>query len=248
MQFDSQAGGLLVLVDPVRTSSAEAARIGRAAKAAGVRGLLIGSSFDGAAQTHEVARALRENAPGIPVALFPGSAMQLTDQVDLVLFLSLVSGRNPQYLIEEHVRAVPYLQQHPVATMSTAYILIDGGRVTSVESVTQTRPLPADKPELAAAHATAACLIGMQALYLDAGSGAERPVSAAVIRACRAAVAQRLLFVGGGIRTPAQARVARQAGADFVVIGTVVEEGPQGEGKRGGLGGGGLEAFVEATR
>ena len=102
-------------------------------------------SFDGAAQTHEVARALRENAPGLPVALFPGSAMQLTDQVDLVLFLSLVSGRNAQYLIEEHVRAVPFLQRHPVATLSTAYILIDGGRVTSVEAVSQTRPLPADR-------------------------------------------------------------------------------------------------------
>jgi phosphoglycerol geranylgeranyltransferase len=218
--------GLLVLVDPVRTSGAAAAEIGRKAKAAGVRGLLIGSSFDGAAQTHEVARALRQHAPGIPLALFPGSAMQLTDQVDLVLFLSLVSGRNAQYLIEEHVRAVPFLQQHPVPTLSTAYILIDGGRVTSVESVSQTRPLPADKPELAAAHAHAAQLIGMQAVYLEAGSGAERPVPAAVIRACRAAVpAGRPLFVGGGIRTVEQVRAARAAGADFVVVGTIIEEG-----------------------
>jgi putative glycerol-1-phosphate prenyltransferase len=164
--------------------------------------------------------------------------MQLTDQVDLVLFLSLVSGRNPQYLIEEHVRAVPFLQQHPVATLSTAYILIDGGRVTSVESVTQTRPLPADKPELAAAHVTAAQLIGMQAVYLDAGSGAERPVPPAVIRACRVAVPDRPLFVGGGIRTPEQARAARAAGADFVVIGTIIEEGAKHD----------LRAFVEAAR
>jgi phosphoglycerol geranylgeranyltransferase len=228
--------GLLILVDPVRTNGAEAARIGRQAKAAGARGILIGSSFDGAAQTHEVAKALREHAPGIPVVLFPGSAMQLTDQVDLVLFLSLVSGRNAQYLIEEHVRAVPFLQRHPVATLSTAYILIDGGRVTSVEAVSQTRPLPADKPELVAAHATAAQLIGMQAIYLEAGSGADRPVPEQVIRACRAAVPDRPLFVGGGIRTPAQARAARAAGADFVVIGTVVEEGSS------------LKAFVEAAR
>ncbi|HEV2670921.1 MAG TPA: geranylgeranylglyceryl/heptaprenylglyceryl phosphate synthase [Gemmatimonadales bacterium] len=228
--------GLLILIDPVRTNGAEAARIGREAKAAGARGILIGSSFDGAAQTHDVAKALREHAPGIPVALFPGSAMQLTDQVDLVLFLSLVSGRNAQYLIEEHVRAVPFLQRHPVATLSTAYILVDGGRVTSVEAVSQTRPLPADKPELVAAHATAAQLIGMQAIYLEAGSGAERPVPESVIRACRAAVPDRLLFVGGGIRTPAQARAARAAGADFVVIGTVVEEGSN------------LRAFVEAAR
>ena len=231
-----QGQGLLILVDPVRTSGAAAARIGREAKAAGARGLLIGSSFDGAAQTHEVAKALRENAPGMLVALFPGSAMQLTDQVDLILFLSLVSGRNPQYLIEEHVRAVPFLQRHPVATLSTAYILIDGGRVTSVEAVSQTRPLPADKPELVAANATAAQLIGMQAIYLDAGSGAERPVPERVIRACRVAAPDRPLFVGGGIRTPAQARAARAAGADFVVIGTVVEEGSE------------LTAFVEAAR
>src|SRR5207249_7471895 len=185
-----------------------ASELGRQAKAAGVRGLLIGSSFDGAAQTHEVARALRTHAPGIPVALFPGSAMQLTDQVDLVLFLSLVSGRNPQYLIEEHVRAVPFLRRHPVPTLSTAYILIDGGRVTSVESVSQTRPLPADKPELAAAHATAASLIGMQAIYLDAGSGADRPVSTEIIRACRAAVPQPPLFVGAWILTAATATPA----------------------------------------
>src|SRR5438445_11861443 len=238
MRLEGQ--GLLVLVDPVRTNGAEAARIGRAAKAAGVRGFLIGSSFDGAAQTHEAARALRDSAPGVPVALFPGSAMQLTDQVDLVLFLSLVSGRNPQYLIEEHVRAVPFLRQHPVPTLSTAYILIDGGRVTSVESVSQTRPLPADKPELAAAHAKAAQLIGMQAIYLDAGSGAERPVPEAVVRAVRAAVPPEAapLFVGGGITTPERARQARSAGADYVVIGTILE--------RDGVAG--LDAFVRAVR
>src|SRR5438045_4299804 len=216
--------GLLVLVDPARSDGVEAARIGKEAKIAGVRGLLIGSSFDGAAQTHEVAKALRENAPGFPVALFPGSAMQLTDEVDLVLFLSLVSGRNAQYLIEEHVRAVPFLARHPVPTLSTGYILIDGGRVTSVEAVSQTRPLPADKPELAAAHATAARLIGMRAIYLDAGSGALRPVAPEVIRACRAAVPDLTLFVGGGIKRPAQVRAARAAGADFVVVGTALEE------------------------
>src|SRR2546425_8870140 len=142
----------------------------------------------------------------------------------LPIFLSLVSGRNAQYLIEEHVRAVPFLTRHPVPTLSTGYILIDGGRVTSVEAVSQTRPLPGDKPELAAAHATAARLIGMQAIYLDAGSGAPRPVTAAVIRACRAAVPELTLFVGGGIKSPDPARAARGAGADFVVVGTALEE------------------------
>lgn len=217
--------GLLVLIDPGRSTPDEAGRLARAASQAGAAGILIGGSFDGAGETHRVAGAVRAAVPGLPVVLFPGSAMQLTDQVDLILFLSLVSGRNPQYLIEEHVRAVPFLQRHPVATLSTAYILIDGGRVTSVEAVSQTRPLPSDKPELAAAHTRAARLIGMQAVYLDAGSGAERPVPPAVIAACRACLDDRTVpvFVGGGIRTPGEAGAARDAGADFVVIGTVLE-------------------------
>jgi len=216
--------GLLVLVDPSRTPPAEAAELARVAREAGAAGIMIGSSFDGTQNTELVARAIRQAASGLPVALFPGSALQLTAEVDLVLFLSLVSGRNAQYLIEEHVRAVPFLTRHSVATLSTGYILVDGGRVTSVEAVSQTRPLPADKPELAAAHATAARLIGMRAIYLDAGSGAPRPVAADVIGACRAAVPDLTLFVGGGIKSPAQVRAARAAGADFVVVGTALEE------------------------
>jgi len=218
--------GLLVLIDPGRTSAAQAEALARTARAAGAAGILIGGSFDGAGETQQLARAVRTAVPDFPLALFPGSALQLTDQVDLILFLSLVSGRNPQYLIEEHVRAVPFLARHPVPTLSTAYILIDGGRVTSVEAVSQTRPLPADKPELAAAHTRAARLIGMQAVYLDAGSGALRPVPAAVIAACRTCLGDPSvpIFVGGGIRTPAEVAAACSAGADFVVIGTVLEQ------------------------
>jgi phosphoglycerol geranylgeranyltransferase len=229
-----------VLLDPGRATVEGAAVLAREAHAAGAAGVLIGSSFDGAAQTHALARAVRDAAPQLPVALFPGSAMQLTDRVDLILFLSLISGRNPQYLIEEHVRAVPWLRDHQVATLSTAYILIDGGRVTSVEAVSQTRPLPGDKPELAAAHALAGRLIGMGAVYLDAGSGAERPVAPAIIGAVRTAVpAPAPLFVGGGIRRPAQARAARLAGADFVVVGTALE--------RARAPGTDLAAFVQAV-
>ncbi len=231
-----------MLVDPSRSAPPQAAALARAARDAGAAGVLIGSSFDGTQGTHLAARAIRAAAPGLPLVLFPGSALQLTDQVDLVLFLSLISGRNPQYLIEEHVRAVPFLTRHPVPTLSTGYILIDGGRVTSVEAVSQTRPLPADKPELAAAHATAARLIGMQAIYLDAGSGAPRPVAADVIAACRAAIPGLILFVGGGIRTPQQVRAARAAGADFVVVGTAVEEGASG-----GPGGPDLAVLVRAA-
>ena len=235
--------GLLVLIDPGCTAPDVAAGLARRVAQAGAAGVLIGGSFDGGGETHRVAAAVRAAAPGLPVALFPGSAMQLTDQVDLILFLSLVSGRNPQYLIEEHVRAVPFLLRHPVATLSTAYILIDGGHVTSVEAVSQTRPLPADKPELAAAHTRAARLIGMQAVYLDAGSGADRPVPPAVIAACRAVLGDAAvpIFVGGGIRTPEAVSAARSAGADFVVIGNALE-GEASDAARD------LAGFVQAAR
>jgi len=127
-------------------------------------------------------------------------------------------------MVETHVRAVPFFQRHPeVQAISTAYCLVDGGHVTSVESVSQTRPLPADKPEVTAAHLCAAALIGMHAAYLDAGSGASRSVGASVIRAARDAWSGPLM-VGGGIRGAESVRTARDAGADIVVIGGVLEQ------------------------
>jgi putative glycerol-1-phosphate prenyltransferase len=221
-----RAPGLCVLVDPERTPAADAARLAASAEAAGVAALLIGTSFDGADQTAEVAAAIKRHS-SLPLLLFPGSAGQLVPEVDAVLLLSLVSGRNAQYLIEEHVRAVPFFRRHPVPAISTAYILVDGGRITAVESVSQTRPLPADKPEIAVAHAVAGGMIGMAAVYLDAGSGAAVPVAPAVIRAVREAVSLPL-FVGGGMRTPAQVRDARAAGADFLVVGNAIEGGGAG--------------------
>ena len=221
-----RAPGLCVLVDPERTAPDEAATLARSAESDGVMALLIGTSYDGAARTGEVAAAIKR-ASALPLLLFPGSAAQLVPDVDAVLLLSLVSGRNPQYLIEEHVRAVPFFQRHSVPAISTAYILVDGGRVTAVEAVSQTRPLPADKPEIAAAHAIAGSMIGMAAVYLDAGSGAASPVSPAVIRAVRRAV-QLPIFVGGGMRTPEQVCDARAAGADFVVVGNAIEDGGPG--------------------
>ncbi len=218
-----RAPGLCVLVDPERTAAADAAALAARAEADGVAALLIGSSYDDTARTGEVAAAIKRAAT-LPLLLFPGSAAQLVPEVDAVLFLSLVSGRNPQYLIEEHVRSVPFFRKHHVPVISTAYILMDGGKVTAVEAVSQTRPLPADKPEIAAAHAEAAEMIGMAAVYLDAGSGAARPVAPEVIRAVRRAVALPIL-VGGGMRAAAQVCDARRAGADFVVVGSAIEDG-----------------------
>ena len=215
--------GLALLVDPGRTSPADGRALAERAQAEGVALLLLGNSFGSDESAGALARALKTGAPTLPLLQFPAHAAQLVAGVDGVLLLSLVSGRNPQYLIEEHVRAVPFFTRHPdVGAVSTAYILVDGGHVTSVEAVSQTRPLPADKPELVAAHVRAAMLIGMRAVYLEAGSGARQPVAPSLVAAARAAT-DGLLFVGGGIRDAHAVRAARDAGADYVVVGTQVE-------------------------
>ena len=222
-------GGLAVLVDPIRITPTAAGEMARRAADSGVSVLLLGTSFGaGPSEAAAVACSLKSAAPELPLLQFPATAAQLTSEVDAVLFLSLVTGRNPQYLIEEQVRAVPFIERNPqLEIISTAYCLIDGGTVTSVESVSQTRPLPADKPELVAAHVRAASMIGMRATYLDAGSGARCAVSPALIGAARSA-STGPLFVGGGIRTPEGVRLARDSGADFVVVGTLFEEhGPR---------------------
>ena len=210
-------------MDPGRTGPHAAEELARRAAGDGAVALLVGNSFGGSDGMEACASALRRGAPELPLIQFPATAAELTPLVDAVLLLSLVSGRNPQYLIEEHVRSVPFfVRHHRVEAISTAYLLIDGGRITSVEAVTQTRPLPADKPELIAAHVRAARMIGMRAVYLESGSGAERPVGDLLIRAARAATDGPLL-VGGGVRTPDDVRRARAAGADVVVVGTALE-------------------------
>jgi len=218
-----ERAGLAVLVDPARLALRQAEELARRAAGEGVAALLLGNSFGPMDEEGVVARALRRHAPAVPLLQFPASAAQLSPEVDAILLLTLVSGRNAQYLIEEHVRAVPFFARNPgVEAVSTAYCLVDGGRVTSVESVSQTRPLPADRPELLYAHLRAAALIGMRAAYVDAGSGAARAVAPELVRAAREACPD-VLFVGGGIRTADGVRAAREAGADIVVVGTLLE-------------------------
>ena len=221
LPFDER-GGLIVLIDPGRTSAVDAGELAARSADAGACGFLVGDSLgNGRTVTAHVA-ALRHAAPGLPVVQFPSSAADLSPDVDAVLFLVLLSGRDPRYLIEEQVRAVGFFDRHPeVRAISTAYVLVDGGRKSAVEVVSGTRPLPADAG-VVAAHVKAGRLMGMQATYLEAGSGATRPVPAAVIAAARDAC-DRPLFVGGGVTTAAATRAAREAGADYVVVGTLFE-------------------------
>jgi geranylgeranylglyceryl phosphate synthase family protein len=221
-----ERGGLVVLVDPGRTSPGAAGELARRAADGGVCALLVGDSVGGSGDPTAHVDAMRACAPELAIVQFPASAEELSASVDAVLFLTLLSGRNPRYLVEEQVRAATFFDQHPeVVAISTAYLLIDGGRVSAVETVTGTRPLPADRPDVVAAHVTAGRLMGMRATYLEAGSGAERPVPPRIIAAARESSAGPL-FVGGGVTTPAAARNAREAGADYVVVGTLFERDP----------------------
>src|SRR5690606_37228031 len=141
-----------------------------------------------------------KSATSIPVIIFPGSANQICDSADGILLLSLISGRNPEFLIGAHVTAAARLRVSGIEILPTAYMLIDGGAATTVSYISNTLPLPADKPDIAACTAMAGEMLGLRLIHMDAGSGAKNPVPNAIIRAVREAV-DLPIIVGGGIRT-----------------------------------------------
>ena len=161
----------------------------------------------------------------IPVIIFPGNNYQLSSRADAVLFLSLISGRNPEYLIGQQVVAAPTIKRMGLEAIPTGYILIDGGRDSSTSYITQTMPIPHDKTDLAVATAQAGELLGMKLIYLEAGSGAKNSVSAEMIKTVKQNISVPLI-VGGGIRTSEQAEEICKAGADILVVGNALEETP----------------------
>ncbi len=161
-----------------------------------------------------------------PVVLFPGSPSQLSAHADALLFLSLISGRNPELLIGHHVAAAPSIKALGLEAIPTGYMLIDGGRPTTVSYVSQTVPIPHDKPGIAAATALAGELLGLRTIYMDTGSGALRTVSPEMIAAVRKTV-DLPIIIGGGIRDTGTARSLCEAGADVLVIGTAFEDDPE---------------------
>jgi len=161
-----------------------------------------------------------------PIILFPGSVMQLTNSADGILLLSLLSGRNPEYLIGNHVHAAPFLKRSKLEIIPTAYLLIDGGRRTSVEYMSNTQAIPADKTELALATALAGEMLGMKLIYLEAGSGAQNSVPIDMIRTIKESI-NIPIVVGGGIRSESTMLEIFRAGASLVVIGSAIENNPK---------------------
>ena len=214
--------GYLVLIDPDRYLTDDCIRLAHQAEEAGVDALLLGGSFL-TAELNPIAEALQTKT-SIPLILFPGDAMQVSRHADAILYLSLISGRNANFLIGEQVKAAPLIRRHGIEAIPTGYMLIDGGCQTSVGFMSGTIPLPRDKFDIAWAHALAAQYLGMRLIYLEAGSGANLPVPDLMITAIREQISLPLI-VGGGIKTPEIAVEKVKAGADFIVTGTVVECG-----------------------
>ena len=162
----------------------------------------------------------------IPLILFPGNSLQLSFKADAILFLSLISGRNPELLIGNHVVSAPYLRMSPLEVISTGYMLIDGGVPTTVSYMSNTYPIPSNKDDIAVCTAMAGEMLGLKMMFMDAGSGAKTPVSESMIESVHGAISVPLI-VGGGIRTPEKASANVRAGADVIVVGNAIEKDSQ---------------------
>ena len=186
---------------------------------------LVGGSLVFTEHQAALIALLKAEAPQVPVLLFPSHALHVDAAADGILLLSLISGRNPDFLIGQHVVAAPRLRQSGLQLLPTGYMLVDSGRPTTASYISGTAPLPHDKPAIAACTALAGEQLGLRLMYLDGGSGAQQPVSPAMIQAVREAVSVPLI-VGGGLNTGEKVYAALTAGADLVVVGNHIERDP----------------------
>ena len=212
---------LAILIDPDKRVATASALIGEMSVAPPDY-VFVGGSSGASADSFITALKERVNAR---VVLFPGNFSQISERADALLFLSLLSGRNPEWLIGQQVAAAARLRGSRLEIVPTGYLLVDGGRRSAVERVSATVPIARTDLDMAVNTAFAAQLLGMRAVYLEAGSGAARAVPENMIRAVRSAVSC-VLLVGGGIRTPEMADTAWSAGADVVVVGNALERDP----------------------
>ena len=218
---DRRGGCFFLLIDPERMGERKYRQLSEEAEECGVDVILVGTSF---MLTSDFSSAVRiiKSATQLPVVIFPGSYTQITREADAVLFTSLISGRNPQYLIEEQVKGAPLVREAGIETIPTGYMLIESGPLTSVQFISGTMPIPRSKPDIACAHALAAQYLGMKMVYLEAGSGAAQTVPVEMIKAVSAYV-DIPIMVGGGLESVDDCAARVEAGASNIVMGSRFE-------------------------
>ena len=212
-----------LLIDPEKYDQQSLDHIIKLANSTGVDFILVGGSL--LSDTLERTIQLIKNNTDIPVVLFPGNLMQVSRHADGILFLSLISGRNPELLIGNHVLAANMIKKSGLEVIPTGYILINGENKSSVEYISNTKPIPGDKPDIIASTAIAGELLGHRLIYLESGSGANQSVYPQVIKYVKKHI-NIPLVVGGGLKTPNDVKKVCSAGADIVVVGNAIEESP----------------------
>ena len=215
-----------MLLDPDRLQTEKLIELAIKSEESGADGFLVGSSLLLSTRFDDAIKELKRNVSS-PIIIFPGNANQVSRYADAILFLSLISGRNPQLLIGEQVKAAPVIKEFGLEPIPTGYILIESGKATSVQFLSSTQPIPKDKPDIACAHALAAEYMGMKLVFLEAGSGADNPVPDEIIKEVKDFISIPIV-TGGGVKTPKQAESKVKSGASFVIIGNALEKNPDG--------------------
>ncbi len=213
-----------VLIDPDKVDTSVLEELIGLSVSARVDYFLVGGSLVISNHLDECVQHIKQNC-NLPVLLFPGSPSQVSKYADALLYLSLISGRNPELLIGQHVVSAPFVKQSGLEIMPTGYIVVDGGAPTTVSYISNAAPVPSDKNDIAMCTALAGEMLGMKLIYMDAGSGAKRPITEGMIKAVADNI-EAPLIVGGGIITPEKAYLNCKAGADVIVVGNAIEKDP----------------------
>jgi phosphoglycerol geranylgeranyltransferase len=211
-----------VLIDPDKVNDSSVGELIQLSLDAQVDYFLVGGSLVISSYLDECVQLIKRSCH-IPVILFPGSPSQVSKYADALLYLSLISGRNPELLIGQHVISAPQVKKSGLEIMSTGYMVIDGGAPTTVSYISNASPLPSDKNEIAMCTAMAGEMLGMKLIYMDAGSGAKRAISETMIQKVSSCIDVPLI-VGGGITTAEKAYLNCKAGADVIVVGNAIEK------------------------
>lgn len=211
-----------VLIDPDKVNAGSIQELVKLSMDAQVDYFFVGGSLVISTHLDECIQQIKA-ACNIPVILFPGSPSQISKYADALLYLSLISGRNPELLIGQHVISAPFVKKSGLEIMPTGYMVIDGGAPTTVSYISNATPIPADKSEIAMCTAMAGEMLGMRLIYMDAGSGAKRPITEQMIENVSKHI-EVPLIVGGGIVEPEKAYLNCKAGADIIVVGNAIEK------------------------